>query len=166
MANITNVTVSVPTDWPPCGHAEHFRVDAGTFTVRGPVLHATMTCVSGQPCVMDDMLGQHLMDGDRLLVLDSCGTNDDNLVSKLPRSGLTVQASASGSSLDFDGFAVTASGGVYQLLSLPGCLVSICSVDVGTALIFCLLLPPSTYVLMRVDSSRGSGCMLPLRKNR
>jgi hypothetical protein len=103
------------SDGLPCGHAEHFRVDAGAFTIRGPVLHASMTCVSGQPCVIDNMLGQHLMDGDRLLALDSCGTYAGSLVPKFSQSGLTVNAATSGASVDWGSFAITAAGGIYQL---------------------------------------------------
>jgi hypothetical protein len=57
-----------------CALSKHFHVDAGTLTVIGPSpQYQDRTCVTGQVCWMDQLYGQDLGDGDRILVLDTCG---------------------------------------------------------------------------------------------
>ncbi|CAJ1351241.1 unnamed protein product [Effrenium voratum] len=80
----------------PCsvaeGTAESFAMTAGMLTVKGPApLQQDRTCVSGQVCSFDDMLGQHLSETDKIVVLETCGT--DMLEARFP------SVSASGSAI-------------------------------------------------------------------
>jgi hypothetical protein len=113
-SNFTDVTPSSLSST-TCGNADDFRVDVGALTLRGPFLDASMTCVSGQPCTVTGALGMHLMDGDMLQVLDTCGTNTANLLPRFPNAGLARQASESGASVDWTSIPITSAGGVYQL---------------------------------------------------
>eukprot|EP00435_Cladocopium_sp_Y103_P069997 s386_g34.t1 len=36
-------------------------------------LNQSRTCTSGQPCAFTNITGLHLSDGDRIMVLDTCG---------------------------------------------------------------------------------------------
>ena len=75
------------------------------------------TCISGQTCSFDGILGQHLSSLDSFAVLDTCGARDDSesLVPKFAHYGWVESTTASGGSVSFGSTPVTASGGRYQL---------------------------------------------------
>ena len=54
-------------------------IDMGTFTLVGPSTDATYTCLSGQTCQVDGLLGQYLTANDSFLVMETCAS-DLNLV--------------------------------------------------------------------------------------
>ena len=57
-----------------CHEPIHFQEDAGTLTLIGPrPLEQNRSCVSGQVCQFGSLLGLHLGNGDRIMVLDTCG---------------------------------------------------------------------------------------------
>lgn len=79
-----------------CALSKHFHVDAGTLTVIGPSpQYQDRTCVTGQVCWMNKLYGQDLGDGDRILVLDTCGlfTVPPRFVNKGMSDDLTVHGS-------------------------------------------------------------------------
>ena len=96
-----------------CSSTEDFVVDAGSFTVVGPWAAQEQTCISGQTCALEGLLGQHLQDTDRLLILATCGI--EKLVPRLsaiPSADWGVAARGS----DITTFAIpTAGGGYYRL---------------------------------------------------
>lgn len=95
----------------PCATSREYRTDVGAFVVLGPSpLFQDRTCVSGQTCAVDGLLGRHLTDADRVLVAETCG-------SRAAPSGFAAQrlASASGAALAWGAAPVTAQGGVYRL---------------------------------------------------
>ncbi|CAE7355996.1 agaA33 [Symbiodinium natans] len=53
-----------------------FQVDVGRFTLMGPLLRQTFTCVSGRTCAVNDFGVWHPRAQDRLMILDTCGTED------------------------------------------------------------------------------------------
>ncbi|CAJ1334070.1 unnamed protein product, partial [Effrenium voratum] len=57
-----------------CQLSRHFQTDAGAISIIGPApLYQDRTCVSGQPCFAASLTGQDLGNGDRLMVLETCG---------------------------------------------------------------------------------------------
>ena len=57
----------------PCSAPEAFVVDMGELRVIGPSpLDQDRTCVAGQTCMLDGLLGMHPHEGDQILVLDTC----------------------------------------------------------------------------------------------
>ena len=90
-------------------------IDVGGFHLVGPSLGIARTCVSGQTCSFDGIVGHMLSNGDSIMVLDTCGvfsttSSTDNttvhsaasgfpaagLVSSLVTSGATFSWSTSG----------------------------------------------------------------------
>eukprot|EP00930_Biecheleria_cincta_P000278 TRINITY_DN100567_c0_g1_i1.p1 TRINITY_DN100567_c0_g1~~TRINITY_DN100567_c0_g1_i1.p1 ORF type:complete len:189 (-),score=8.02 TRINITY_DN100567_c0_g1_i1:19-525(-) len=56
-----------------CDSPYHFRVDAGQLTLIGPSpLINSRTCVAGQTCAIDGLLGHFVQNGDRYMILDTC----------------------------------------------------------------------------------------------
>ena len=51
-----------------------FQVDVGTFTLMGPLLRQSFTCVSGHSCTINDFTAWYPRAQDVLLVSDTCGT--------------------------------------------------------------------------------------------
>ena len=49
--------------------------DLGRFTLIGASLGQERTCVSGQTCSLDGIVGNHLSSLDRILVMDTCGAS-------------------------------------------------------------------------------------------
>lgn len=78
-----------------CNAASAFAIDFGRFDLAGPApLVQRRTCVSGQPCAFENVTGLYLSDGDRIMILDTCGLGravaqqlhvDDQLVEDLCR---------------------------------------------------------------------------------
>ena len=97
----------------PCDQVEDFRVDMGQFILVGPApLLDHRTCVSGQTCEFVATMGQHLSDGDRLQLLDTCGLEVE--LTRFAGDGLmTTLGSDTGTKF---GLKVnTAQGGLYRL---------------------------------------------------
>ena len=113
---------------PTCSLSEEFRVDVGGMTLTGPApLSQDRTCVSGQTCRLDRVLGVGLMDADSILVLDTCQQQRDDLlpphptvVPRFPQAGLEVGVDASGAVVHWGSAEITASGGVYRLCWCSG----------------------------------------------
>ena len=61
-----NGTESVAESW----------IDMGSFTLIGPSAGAARTCLSGQSCQVDGLLGQYLSANDSFVVMDTCSLND------------------------------------------------------------------------------------------
>jgi hypothetical protein len=97
-----------------CSVSWRFRVDVGQLVLRGtvPLAH---TCVSGQTCALDGLKGQDLQDGDKIVVLDSCGAGKATLPSRFAHGGLITSATASGASVAWGSVPLTAAGGIYRL---------------------------------------------------
>eukprot|EP00438_Fugacium_kawagutii_P024896 Skav220463 [mRNA] locus=scaffold3371:94690:102107:- [translate_table: standard] len=58
-----------------CENSSAFVADAGVLTVRGPVPAQHITCLAGQPgCSLTGLIGTDLSDGDKIMVLNTCGT--------------------------------------------------------------------------------------------
>lgn len=99
-----------------CEIAADFRTDIGMLQIKGPsTAHArdVRTCISGQTCAFDSMEGRYYSDGDRVMVMDTCGTPD--MVSGFTAAGLVSTTAASGSSLSWGNTIVSPAGGQYRL---------------------------------------------------
>jgi hypothetical protein len=104
-----------------CGGHDHactmpveFEVDFGRMMIIGPSpLAQAHTCVSGQTCVVEGVMGTGLSDHSRILVLDVCGTN--TIVPNFGDSGIVSNVLASGATVSWGSAAVTAAGGQYRL---------------------------------------------------
>jgi hypothetical protein len=83
-----------------CSQSEDFVVDAGALLVKGPAKEQARTCVAGQTCVVDQILGTGLSQSDKIVLLDTCAT-----VSAVPRTKPTVRGLTAGA------FAVAARSG-------------------------------------------------------
>ena len=104
-----------------CDSPEAFIVDAGELRLVGPSeLMQHRTCVSGRTCSFGSLVGQHLADGDALLVLDTCGTSSG----VVPRfsgaaadggAGHSSQVAIGGASVSWGSTAPSSQGGVYRL---------------------------------------------------
>jgi hypothetical protein len=75
----------------------------GEFTIIGPSnLYQDRTCVSGQTCFFDGVLGQHLSTRDVFRMLDTCGTDvvhydrNDSLSLNASNSSVEVQDGVDG----------------------------------------------------------------------
>ena len=102
-----------------CDQAEDFRTDLGEFTLIGPrELDQDRTCVSGQTCKLDGLLGQHLSLEDHWLVLDTCGLG--HRVPRFAFAGSTQSIVASGARVSWGAVAPTAAGGEYRLCWCAG----------------------------------------------
>ena len=51
-------------------------IDMGAFTLVGPSTDASRTCLSGQPCRVDGLLGHHLDTNDSFMVMETCALDD------------------------------------------------------------------------------------------
>ena len=128
-----------------CSVAMHFRVDVGELTVIGPrpvsesqgALRRLVpwgdlpwgqdrTCVSGQTCAVDGLVGKFLSSEDGVAVLDTCG-----VASISPRSAMTARAFQShdrpleslagdGTSFYFGSTPITVAGGIYRICWCAG----------------------------------------------
>ena len=94
-----------------CNLFSQHRVDFGQVTLLGPSRSQHHTCIAGQPCVLEGLLGPTALDS--LVVLDSCSTSSP--VSGWPQGGLFSSVGASGAIFSFGADIVTAAGGLYQL---------------------------------------------------
>ena len=60
-----------------CATESDFSADGGELTLRGPIVGQHLTCLTGQPCSWLGLLGMDLSDGDKVMVLDTCGNGED-----------------------------------------------------------------------------------------
>ena len=103
-----------------CNNLGDFVVDLGRLTVNGPEPTSQhRTCVAGQTCVIDDFLIRGQGDGDRVMIMDTCGSelrveraaqDTQESLPQLYPSGLVSWGDA----------ALTAAGGTYQLCWCSG----------------------------------------------
>ena len=98
----------------PCSSADHFIMDIGEMQLIGPrPLFQDRTCVSGQECFMDGLIGHMIEPEDAWLVLDTCGTS--TAVPRLTTAGFVGTVGSSGASLYFGMTPLTLPGGQYRL---------------------------------------------------
>ena len=103
--------LSKPNSSESLGLSDFSKVTLGSLTVVGPFTSQDRTCISGQLCIVEALIGVHLQDGDRYMVLETCGA-----ATQIPGfgwSGATTVRS-SGATVTW-GSPVTAAGGRYQL---------------------------------------------------
>ena len=103
-----------------CSMSESFRTDAGGLVLLGPApLEQDRTCVAGRRCVVDGVLGQDLADGDKLWILDTCGTASKGpsgfLYADSANTWLAGPAKASGAVFSWDDLPSSLPGGEYRL---------------------------------------------------
>ena len=103
-----------------CKKAEDFNAYAGTLTIQGVApLSQHRTCVSGQTCRIDGIFGQYLSSTDRIVVLDTCGTN--SFVPGFPPESMSVllqeerENTLGTLSVSWSEVPVLAVGGQYRL---------------------------------------------------
>jgi hypothetical protein len=110
-----------------CSTAADMVIDMGELVVIGPSpLSHEHTCVSGQSCSLDGIIGNHLSNDDMVMVLATCGAA--TTIPGLPQGGTwasSTEVSASGASLAWrvSGLSwtdVTAPGGFYRLCWCAG----------------------------------------------
>jgi hypothetical protein len=119
-----------------CSAVDAFEFDMGQLTLIGvSPLSQDRTCVSGQVCSVDGVIGESLSIGDRFLILDTCGVHGA-MQPRWALSGHFGSTSQSGASVSWGSTAVTAAGGQYRLCWCSGTFL--CSVgedfrtDAGT----------------------------------
>ena len=98
-----------------CSTSEQFRVDGGQLTLIGPAnLDQSKTCVSGSICSITAILGYNPSENDRVMMLDTCGT--DSLIPRSIADGRSVlNTVSSGSVVDWGNAYFTAAGGRYRM---------------------------------------------------
>ena len=97
----------------PCDANGDFWTDLGSLTLVGvSPLSQHRTCVSGQVCALDGIVGQHLTDGDQMLIMDTCAAEG---VPRVAAAGLSGDLTASGAVGTWTSAHTTAAGGVYRL---------------------------------------------------
>lgn len=56
-----------------CTGLSYFTTDIGTLVVTGPISGLSVSCVSGHHCVVANIDGVYLQDGDSIMILTNCG---------------------------------------------------------------------------------------------
>ena len=103
----------------PCESVLDLKVDMGRLTIVGPAPRAQhRTCVSGQTCSVDGIVGHHLSADDFVMVLDTCGTG--LVLHRWAGSGFANALTSSGAAASFGEVFVTAAGGEYRLCWCAG----------------------------------------------
>jgi hypothetical protein len=99
--------------------AVDFAVDAGALILVGPApLRQHRTCVSGQTCLIDGITGQHLQNGDEVLILDTCNT--DSTVPRFTLAGSAMTVRETGATVTWGTVAISSAGGQYRLCWCAG----------------------------------------------
>ena len=113
-----------------CDRAEDFTVDAGQLSLLGPAARQDRTCLSGQTCSVDNIVGIELADTDRVAILDTCGTADVDVpnaptefyvlegpprLDRLSLGGFSPTLLTSGKTWHWGSGRVSAKGGQYRL---------------------------------------------------
>ena len=155
-----------------CSLAEHFVVDMGRLDLIGPAPEAqARTCVSSQPCTIDGIEGWYLGDGDRAMILDTCGISEEYVsgtslaessekkLRNVARFDVYTTASRSGARITWGPDPITAKGGQYRLCwcsqHFACSLTAQFAVDAGEL----LLVGPSPLAQGRTCAS-GQTCVL------
>ena len=58
-----------------CSTSSQFSIDAGQFHMLGPSPLQSHTCISGQTCIVNGVLGMGWEFTDQFLIMDTCGQN-------------------------------------------------------------------------------------------
>ena len=95
-----------------CSQGTEFVVDAGKVEVVGPTLFVQRTCVSGQTCAIDAIVGSMTNSGDQVLMLDTCGGSHP--VARMPATGL-MSPTATGVGMNWGVTPISGAGGAYRL---------------------------------------------------
>ena len=95
-----------------CSALEEFQMDVSQFTLIGPNKEMSQTCVSGQTCIIDAPIGQHLTSSDIFQLFDTCGLQ--SFIPGFPSSVQQVLTRGS-LSLDWGVLPITAYGGEYRI---------------------------------------------------
>ena len=155
---------AVLNNTPGHGHmlaAPSFPLDMGRLRIRGVAHHQDRTCVSGQVCSIDDILGTDLHSSDAVMALDTCGA--DKAIPRFAWAGLASTVSANGTEFSWGMEPVTAAGGLYRLCWC-GALDHTCQipsdfvVDFGALL---LLGPGDQQIAVSRTCVSGERCWLP-----
>ena len=109
-ANATDAT-------PECDQADDFRIDVGSFFLLGPELQKVhgRTCITGQTCELQGVLGVGLSDLDSYMMLDTCGVNKDALLPRASQTGRAFELREVGTTVSWGFLELTATGGTYRL---------------------------------------------------
>ena len=104
-----------------CQEISRFDVDVGQLQVIGPIYDQHRTCIAGQTCLLDALLGTDLSTSDRYYILDTCGLPS-------PPSGFagaqtadvnSSQSSGSEASVSWN-VRISAAGGTYRICWCAG----------------------------------------------
>jgi len=107
-----------------CETAQQFRTDAGNLLVIGPTpLTQDRTCVSGQTCTLDGIVGKGFGHGEAYSILDTCGTigqslavlASSNMVVPEPQINFTLTTIDTTASLSWGSLPLMVRGGRYRL---------------------------------------------------
>ena len=94
-----------------CAEAYSFLTSAGTLSISGPMPNQDRTCVSGQSCMLDGLVGIGLPDfKNAVIVLETCGTAAE--VAGFPQPALATEG---GGLQVMWGGRISAAGGLYRL---------------------------------------------------
>ena len=94
-----------------CAEAYSFLTSAGTLSISGPMPNQDRTCVSGQSCMLDGLVGIGLPDfKNAVIVLETCGTAAE--VSGFPQPALATEG---GGLQVMWGGRISTAGGLYRL---------------------------------------------------
>jgi hypothetical protein len=97
-----------------CQDDQDFRTDLGEFRLIGVApLYQDRTCVSGQSCSIDGIVGQHLSDHTRVMILDTCSMAQKP--ERFQNEGLLTTVTRKGISVAWPSQGITAAGGLYRL---------------------------------------------------
>ena len=89
------------------------RVDVGSLHLVGPSADQSFTCISGQRCVIDSVLGLGLSSNDSYLLLATCGI--PSITQRFTGSGHAVDIATGGTTVSWGVVPLTAAGGAYRL---------------------------------------------------
>jgi hypothetical protein len=102
-----------------CTYGQDFKVTMAELHVIGPTLDQEFTCVSGQTCTLDGIVGKDLVGSDTFFVLDTCGQNHNpgtaSVIERFPGAGFFDSVDASGAGVTWGATSISASGGQYRL---------------------------------------------------
>ena len=108
-----------------CRTPSEFGVDMGPFTLVGPLpLGTSRTCSDGSTCVVDGLSGVGLLDGDRLLLQDTCGSTAWGGAQLQQLQFLPVNTTTTDTTMSRT--AVSFSNGSSQVLALRGGQYRLC----------------------------------------
>ena len=102
----------------PCLEATEFHVTLGRLDIVGPSpLLQDKTCISGQNCFIDGLLGTYTGSGDHVLIADTCGS-ETAIIAGTVNAGLADLATALVATWGKN--PLTSAGGQYRLCWCSG----------------------------------------------